>query len=67
MSSLFESAAQRAHRRHRITAKPANEAEAEKDFKQAVTLFGADSALAEGARRHLRMIRRFNHVYGWSY
>ena len=57
----------RAHRRRRITAKPANEAEAEADFKQAVALYGADSKDALGAQRHLRMIRRFNHVYGWSF
>ncbi len=40
---------------------------AESDFNDAVSLFGAGSKDAEGAKRHLRMIRRFNHVYGWSF
>ncbi len=67
MTVAFETTSPRAHRRRRITAMPANEAEAESDFNDAVTLFGAGSKDAEGAKRHLRMIRRFNHVYGWSF
>ncbi|MEM7225103.1 MAG: hypothetical protein AAF495_19150 [Pseudomonadota bacterium] len=66
MSVAFETAVPRAHRRRRITAKPANEIEAERDYMQAVALFGAQSQDAVGAKRHLRMIRRFNHVYGWA-
>lgn len=43
-----------------------NEAEAETMLQQAIAEFGRDSAAAACARRHLRIIRRFNRHYGWA-
>lgn len=43
-----------------------NEAEAEAMLQQAIAEFGRDSAAAACARRHLRIIRRFNQHYGWA-
>ena len=43
-----------------------NETEADAMLQQAIAEFGADSAEAACARRHLRIIRQFNRQYSWA-
>ena len=44
---------------------PPNELEASAALRDAIEDHGAKSTAANGARRHLAMVRRFNEVYAW--
>ena len=47
-------------------AQAPNETDAEILLQQAIAEHGRDSAAVACARRHLRIIRRFNQHYGWA-
>ena len=55
------------HRQHRApNVRPINEREAESALRDAIAEFGQGSASADCARRHLKLICRFNELYGWG-